>query len=283
MLSKQNKKFQGLQATASAQQAEIQRLNNVIQNSENERLTRRQEHETLTAQRDLLGTQLIRRNDELALLYEKIKVQMRTLCSGEISFQEKKEEIRLMKLRIDNFRRQLRLQQTRANTSDDSKRKFYMLQRALLQERTKVRALSEELENPQNVHRWRKLEGMDPSHSEMIAKVKALQKRLIVKTEEAVEKDLQLDEQQQRLAELRDSLSQQPNAEVFQAASLWKRKIQNQTKAMKALAAEMNTHQCQKKQYENDIDDASRELADVKRKYFEARRTSHLSNQQTTT
>ena len=171
MLSKQNKKFQGLQGTASAQQAEIQRLNAVIQNSESERLTRRQEHESLTAQRDLLGTQLIRRNDELALLYEKIKVQMRTLCSGEISFQEKKEEIRLMKLRIDSLRRQLRLEQTRANTSDDSKRKFYMLQRALLQERTKVRALSEELENPQNVHRWRKLEGMDPSHSEMIAKV----------------------------------------------------------------------------------------------------------------
>ena len=91
--------------------------------------------------------------------------------------------------------------------------------------------------------------------------MKALQKRLIVKTEEAVEKDLQLDEQKQRLGEykkhqnvhdndhilfiftrkricfvifnvrfkfsfcrLRDSLNQQPNAEVFQAASLWKRK-----------------------------------------------------------
>ena len=31
--------------------------------------------------------------------------------------------------------------------------------RELLQERTKVTALSEELENPMNVHRWRKLEG----------------------------------------------------------------------------------------------------------------------------
>jgi hypothetical protein len=35
---------------------------------------------------------------------------------------------------------------------------FYFT-RELLQERTKVTALSEELENPMNVHRWRKLEG----------------------------------------------------------------------------------------------------------------------------
>lgn len=54
----------------------------------------------------------------------------------------------------------------------------------LFQERTKVRALSDELENPMNVHRWRKLEGSDPTTFEMIQKIHALQKRLISKTEE---------------------------------------------------------------------------------------------------
>lgn len=34
-------------------------------------------------QRDVLGTQLIRRNDELALLYEKIKILQNTLTAGE--------------------------------------------------------------------------------------------------------------------------------------------------------------------------------------------------------
>jgi hypothetical protein len=38
--------------------------------------------------------------------------------------------------------------------------------------------------------RWRKLEGSDPSAYEMIQKIQALQKRLISKTEEAVEKDM---------------------------------------------------------------------------------------------
>ena len=53
-----------------------------------------------------------------------------------------------------------------------------------MRERTKARALAEELENPMNVHRWRKLEGSDPASYELIQKVQALQKRLIEKTEE---------------------------------------------------------------------------------------------------
>ena len=32
--------------------------------------------------RDILGTQLVRRNDELALLYEKIKIQQSILNKG---------------------------------------------------------------------------------------------------------------------------------------------------------------------------------------------------------
>lgn len=49
---------------------------------------------------------------------------------------------------------------------------------------SQVKALSEELENPLNVHRWRKLEGSDPETFEMIQKIQMLQKRLISKTEE---------------------------------------------------------------------------------------------------
>jgi len=59
-----------------------------------------------------------------------------------------------------------------------------------------VKALSEELENPMNVHRWRKLEGSDPATYEMIQKIQTLQKRLIMKTEEVVEKDLLIQEKE---------------------------------------------------------------------------------------
>ena len=48
----------------------------------------------------------------------------------------------------------------------------------------KTKALSEELENPINIHRWRKLESTDSEAYELINKIQALQKRLILKCEE---------------------------------------------------------------------------------------------------
>ena len=41
------------------------------------------------------------------------------------------------------------------------RRDVYRLQRDLLRERTRCKALEEELENPMNIHRWRKLEVCD--------------------------------------------------------------------------------------------------------------------------
>ena len=37
-------------------------------------------------ERDILGTQLIRRNDELALLYEKLRIMQSTLEKGEVQY-----------------------------------------------------------------------------------------------------------------------------------------------------------------------------------------------------
>ena len=68
------------------------------------------------------------------------------------------------------------LQKSVANV-DDLRREVYHLQRELLRERTRCKALEEELENPMNIHRWRKLEGSDPSTYEMIQKIQTLQKR----------------------------------------------------------------------------------------------------------
>lgn len=39
----------------------------------------------MISERDILGTQLVRRNDELALLYEKIKIQQSMLNKGKMT------------------------------------------------------------------------------------------------------------------------------------------------------------------------------------------------------
>lgn len=87
------------------------------------------------------------------------------------------------------MRREKRLLLKTVAASEEVRRQVWSTQRELLREKTRCRALEEELENPMNIHRWRRLEGSDPSSYELIQQVHALQKRLIQKTEEVVAKE----------------------------------------------------------------------------------------------
>jgi len=60
----------------------------------------------------------------------------------------------------------------------------------------KVKALSEELQNPMNVHRWRKLEATDSTTYELMTKIQSIQKRLIGKTEEVNRKEKELQDKE---------------------------------------------------------------------------------------
>jgi len=233
--------------------------------------------EGVTSERDILGTQLIRRNDELALLYEKIKIQQSTLQKGEIQYKERLDEIRNLKGKIAQLKLDLHIAKQQAVNIDDLKKEVYHLQRELLQERTKVKALSEELENPMNVHRWRKLEGSDPATYELIQKVKTLQKRLIQKTEEVVEKDLQIQEKEKLYVELKSILARQPGPEVREQLEMYEENLQAKKKQMRAMQSELRTYQAQVGDYRDEIDRLTRELQEVKRKYFEQKKKEQVS------
>jgi hypothetical protein len=77
---------------------------------------------------------------------------------------------------------------------EEMKKEVLQLQKDLLQEKAKVKSLKTELENPLNVHRWRKLEGNDPSTLELINKIQSLQRRLIARKEDLVDRELSLQE-----------------------------------------------------------------------------------------
>jgi len=61
---------------------EIEKLTYIIKESYEENEKWKKDYQNVINERDILGTQLIRRNDELALLYEKIKILQQTLSRG---------------------------------------------------------------------------------------------------------------------------------------------------------------------------------------------------------
>ena len=78
-------------------------------------------------ERDILGTQLIRRNDELALLYEKIKILQSTLARGELQYQQRLEDLRLMKFKIADHKTELRIVRSQAIQIPDLRKEIYNL------------------------------------------------------------------------------------------------------------------------------------------------------------
>lgn len=70
-------------------------------------------------ERNILGTQLVRRNDELALLHEKIRIHQSTLDKGETQYTQRLEDIRILKLEIKKMRREkTMLSRSVANVED---------------------------------------------------------------------------------------------------------------------------------------------------------------------
>lgn len=265
--------------TITNQDSEVRKLTHMIHRMDDEALEQRKEYDQVINERDILGTQLIRRNDELALLYEKLKIQQSTLKKGEAQYQERMSDIRILRLKINDLKREVVLNKNSVGQVDELKQQVYHLQREILEEKTKVKALSEELENPMNVHRWRKLEGSDPATFEMIQKIQTLQKRLIRKTEEVVEKDLLLNEKEKLYIELKNILARQPGPEVAEQLSIYQANLKEKSVKMKALVSELNMYQAQVHDYKYEIERQQRENQDLKRKYYQRKLKDKMGTQ----
>lgn len=246
---KLNQQIDEQHETVQNQDLEIRRLKSTLKQLEEEKRKQRKEYDQIINERDILGAQLIRRNDELALMLERVKVQESTLKKGEIQYQDRISDLRHLAINIQDMQRELK--KTRNNSSiqldqdHPISRELIKKERELLEEKIKVKALSDELENPLNVHRWRKLEGSDPSTFELIQKIEMLQKRLIRKTEQVIEKDAIIQDQEHQYLILKKQRSRQPGIDVVEKLSVRETEVRAKEKQMKAMAGELNMNQAQ--------------------------------------
>lgn len=258
------------------QENELKNLTATLRRMDEEALAQRKEYDNVINERDILGTQLIRRNDELALLYEKLRIQQSALKKGEVQYTARMDDIRLLRIKLQDVVREASLNKGSGPQIEEYKRDVLQLQRELLQEKTKVTALSEELENPMNVHRWRKLEGSDPATFELIQKIQTLQRRLISKTEEVVEKGLIIQEKEKMYTELKQIMARQPGPEVAEQLTVYQQNLKKKTAQMKAMASELNMYQAQVNEYKYEQERLARELTEMKRKYYVQKRKDKM-------
>lgn len=192
-LNTTNEEIRKLKDTIAEKEAEEKRLHREIVDNEKNIREISKDLEQLMNERDILGSQLVRRNDEIALLHEKIIILQTTLQRGmflsillilaiftlflgEAQYAQRLEDIRLLKIEIKRLRQEKNLLSKTISNSTDLKQEVFHLERDLMKWRLKCRALEEELQNPMNIHRWRKLEGSDPELLDLLQKIQILQK-----------------------------------------------------------------------------------------------------------
>ena len=198
-------------------------------------------------------------------LCKKLDVQEKALKRGETTYKEREEDVRVLKLEVKRLRQEETNLQKMTQNTEEMKKEVLRLQKDLLAEKTKVKSLQTELENPLNIHRWRKLEGKDPSTLELIQKIHSLQKRLIARNEDIVNKQLSLQEKEKQVNELRANLSRTPGPEVIDEARSLRTEMQKKVKIIQSLTAERNMYMTENAQVRQRMDVMAEELHESRR------------------
>lgn len=152
-------------------------------------------YEEACESRNYMGIQLIDRNDELCILYEKANIQENVLKRGEAEIKGKEEEGRMLSIQLSDKQRELELVLKRAPEVPVLAEKVMSLKTELDEERLRVRELAEKVENPEaNPGRIREIETYVPDAEFLEAKIHVLEERLNLKKESLLEKELVLEE-----------------------------------------------------------------------------------------
>lgn len=233
------------QSIVEQQIQEIDKLNLVINNLEKDMLELKSRYERAVEERNVTGVQLIDRNDELCILYERSNQQQDAMKKGELELRRRDDEVRLVRLQMEELKRQYTAAEKRVPEIDVCVDRISVLEDELLAERQQTDILSNQLEDPQNVDRWRPLDGEDPTIDQLISKSRVLEDRLDTKREQLLEKELILEEVTTLTERLRvQALGRKDNAKTMaDELNHLQGKIRDTTKKMLASVSELSMYQ----------------------------------------
>lgn len=238
---------------------EIDKLNSIIMSIEKEMRLLKRKYEQAVETRNFTGIQLIDRNDELCILWEKSNIQEKLLKRGEDAMLAKTEEIRALKIDLAEVQRQLHVIQSRIPEMPKYIDEVMRLREQVANVRKRTDDLSLELENPKStLRKWRELSGDDPDVQTLRMKIQDLEERLNDKKENLLEKELILEE----VSALSDKLRQQADdgrqgtMDLSQKVNAFQARIKDVTRKMMATVSELSMYQASAQKLEVERDEA---------------------------
>ncbi|KAJ3403745.1 hypothetical protein HDU80_003781 [Chytriomyces hyalinus] len=261
------------QSYIRSQLAEKLKLNQFVKEADLERSRQENALQVLISERDNLSSQLISQNEELSKAYNQIKTQQSSLTRSELFYKEKLKAIQTLISEIHTMRLQDQSLAQEIAHLPASKQSLRRLTLEITTAQTRMKALQDQLHNPINVHRWRKLEGSNPKAYDMIQLLHTLQKQLISKTKELQEKEGVILEQEQLYLHLKGVLGKQVGPEAMEQVDEFQRVLKDKNLQLKHMSVELDMYHAQVKEYKHALEGLNRGLKQVKEEYFDLKRS----------
>lgn len=127
--------------------------------------------------------QLLDRNDEVCVLYEKLNLQRGVMLSGEAELAARDDDIRKLRIVLADMKRQVELGKKSVGRKDveDSELRLENLKAEVRDARERVAELSQKMETPEETGRTRDLGGDDPAQKELVEKIQSVEEKLAEK------------------------------------------------------------------------------------------------------
>jgi chromosome segregation ATPase len=225
---------------------ETDKLNSIINAIEKEMVKLRREYEQGVETRNFTGTQLIDRNDELCILWEKSNILEKLLKKGESAMLSKNEEIRGFNIDLKEVERQLVVVQKKIPEIPKLVDEHVRMRAQVDNVRKRTDELSKELENPDShLRRWQKLKGEDLDADSLRKKIQDLEERLHTKNEALLEKELIHEEVTALSEKLRQQAlaGRQGTMDLSQKVNTFQSRIKDVTRKMMATVSELSMYQ----------------------------------------
>jgi chromosome segregation ATPase len=237
--------YRSKQGMVEQQIMEIDKLNVMINTLEKDMLELKRQYERSVEERNVTGVQLIDRNDELCILYERSNQQQEALRKGELLLMKKDHDLRQIRLQTDELKRQYTTAKHRLPEKEVHSKRIEEVEDGIAEQQKQIEDLSSRLENPSNSNRWRELDGEDPSSEQLMAKVQVLEARLDDKREVLLEKELVLEEVTALIERLKKQAYNKRDSSKALATELneLQGKIRDTTKLMLASVSELSMYQ----------------------------------------
>eukprot|EP00918_Siedleckia_nematoides_P085596 GHVU01188349.1.p1 GENE.GHVU01188349.1~~GHVU01188349.1.p1 ORF type:complete len:393 (-),score=90.52 GHVU01188349.1:797-1975(-) len=254
------------------QSSEVTQLTMVINLAQEARSAREIDRRAVLAERDMMESQVTKRELELASVYEQLRLKQSQMNAGYAEYEKKLQELDEARHLVVEEQNMLATLQDKAAEIGYLKLLIVSLEKDLLRENARNRTLTDELETNINVHRWRHFNNVAPGTYEVFNQSRMLQKTLIGKNDELLAKQMELQALEREFHDLSTTATPggpMANQDLPHVLRQCKASLDEKTERLKTTTERLTTKREEALLLKEQTDKLSRDLNSMRLKYVQ--------------